>query len=81
MLQIRGSSDYENKTMDNLEIYKMIETTLRFLNTNIPWIKNMASNLKQLAEKNEKYLNSQQGMQRDIEEYRYTVTVKNGTRN
>ena len=67
--------------MDNLEIYKMIETTVRFLNSNIPWIKNMASNLKQLAEKNEKYLNSQQGMQRDIEEYRYTVTVKNGTRN
>lgn len=56
LVQIRTSTDYDKRAIENKELHKMIDMTSRFANVNIPWLKNMASNLKQLAEKNEKYL-------------------------
>lgn len=78
--QLRKTPEFEKKIIDSNELLKIIDNTYRFANINIPWLKNMSNVFKNLSDKNERYLASQLGLQKEIEDYRNTVSVKNGSK-
>ena len=79
--KLKLTSDFDHSKKDTMALLQLIEQTHRFASVNIAWLRNMANVFKALSDKNERYLNSQKGLQQDIEEYRFSVCIKNGSRN
>lgn len=78
--RIKQTADFDNQQLDTIQLLQLVEQTNRFATTNIPWLKNMAQVFKQLSDKNARFLSSQKGLQQDVEEYRSSVCVKNGSK-
>lgn len=81
LTRIKHTADFDNQQLDTIQLLQLVEQTNRFALSTIPWLKNMATVFKQLAEKNTRFLASQKGLQLDVEEYRSSVCVKNGSKN